>query len=82
METHTDLNQAKFKPDANGLQSVMDYLIEGKPFTNDSKELHILSSGVISERLVHVAVAETVGTAILTSMEGMSVAKHKLCKTK
>jgi hypothetical protein len=79
-ETHKDLTQARLKRDARDLQSIIDYLEERKPFTHNCKDLRSLSSGVIAEGSVNVDSAETVGAAILLSMEGLSVSKHKFTK--
>ena len=79
---HKDTTTAKLKRDAKDLQSILDYLTERKPFSKNTNKLRSLSSGIIAEGSVNVDSAETSGVAILTSMEGLSVSKHKFSKKK
>ena len=81
-EIHKDLTHARLKRDAKDLQSIIDYLEERKPFSKSCKELRSLSSGVIADGSVNVEYAETIGADILSSMEGLSVSKHKFIKEK
>ena len=77
---HKDISQSRLKRDAKDLQTVLDYLQERKPFTQNSKELHSLSSGIVGEGSVNVDSAKTIGDAILISMVGKSVSQHKFVK--
>ena len=77
---HKDRTKAKLKRDAKDLQSIMDYLNERKQFSKDSKELRSLSSELLAEKAVNVDSAESRGNTILTSMEGLSISKHKFVK--
>ena len=76
--SHKDLCQARLKHDANDLQKILDYLDEKQPFSKSSHELRSLSSGVMADTSVNVDSAVEVGSAILASMEGLSVSNHKL----
>jgi hypothetical protein len=77
---HRERTQATRNRDAKDLQSILDYFEERKPFSKNTKELRSLSSGLIAEGSVNVDSAKTVGEAILVSMEGMAVSKHKFLK--
>ena len=76
-----DLALARLKQDAKDLQSVLDYLEERKLFSSESCHLRSLSSGFIDDGSVNVDSTRTIGTSIITSMEGLSIAKHKFTKS-
>ena len=77
---HKDKSAARMTRDAKDVQSILNYFSERKPFSRDSRELCSLSSGVIADKSVNVETSESVGHAILKSMQGKSVAEHKFCK--
>lgn len=79
-EMHKDLAPARIKRDAKDLQAILDHINESKPFSKNNKELRSLSSGFIADGSLNVDSADTVGTTILASMEGMSVSKHKFSR--
>lgn len=79
-EVHKDRSAARMTRDAKDVQIILNYFCERKPFSRDSKELHSLSSGVIADKSVNVERAESVGHAILKSMQGKSVAEHTFRK--
>lgn len=76
---HKDRTAARMTRDAKDVQIILNYFSERKPFSRDSRELH-LSSGVIADKSVNVERAESVGQAILKSMQGKSVAEHTFSK--
>lgn len=53
-EMHKDRTQARLNCDAKDLQSIIDYLEERNPLSQNSKELRSLSSVVISQESVNV----------------------------
>ena len=73
---HKDRSQSRLKQEAKDIQTVLNYREERKPFTQSSKELRSLSFGTMGEGSVNV----DRGDAILTSMAGKSVSKHKFVK--
>lgn len=77
---HKDRSAARMNRDAKDVQTILNYFSERKPFSQDSKELRSLSSGVIADKSVNVEIAKSVGHAILKSMQGKSVAEYKFCK--
>lgn len=79
-EVHKDRSAARMTRDAKDLQTILNYFSERKPFSQDSTVLRSLSSGVIANKSVNVEEAESVGHALLKSMQGKSVAEHKFCK--
>ena len=79
-EIHKDLTKAKIQHDSKDLQTIIDYLDERKPFSKNTNALRSLPSGVIAEGPVNVDSAKTVGAAIIGTMEGRSVTKHKFSK--
>ena len=71
---------ARMEGDAKDLQCIINYSCERKPFIRDIEGIRSLSTGLIAETSVNVNTTELVGTAILESMEGRSVFKHKFSK--
>ncbi|MPC60670.1 hypothetical protein E2C01_054726 [Portunus trituberculatus] len=66
--------------EAKDLQTILNYFFEGILFSQDSTVLRSLSSRVIANKSVNVEEAESVGHALLKSMQGKSVAEHKFWK--
>ena len=79
-DVHKDRSAARMARDAKDVQTIVHYFSERKPFSQESKELRSLSSGVIADKSVNADKAETVGQAIVQSMLGKSVAEYKFCK--
>ena len=77
---HKDLTPARMKRDAKDLQSLLDYLLERKPFSFSNTELRSLSSVIIGEGSVNVDNAKTIGESIVASMIGKSVSQHNFSK--
>ena len=77
---HKNLTPARMKHDAKDLQSLLDYLLERKPFSYCNTELQSFSSGIIGEGSVNVDNAKTIGESIVASMVGKSVSQHKFLK--
>ena len=75
-EVHKDRSAVRMTRDAKDVQIMLNYFGERKPFLQDSRKLHSLSSGVIADKFVNVERAESVGHAILKSMQGKSGKSH------
>ena len=71
---HKDRSAARMTRDAKDVQTILNYFAERKPFSRESRELRSTSSGVIADKSVNVERADSVGHAILTSMQGKSLA--------
>jgi len=80
-EVHKDLTNSRLQRDAKDTQSVMDFLVERKPFAKEP-QLQSLSSGIIGDESVNVDAARPAGTCILESMEGISVQDFKFSRKK
>ena len=66
---HKDTRQSRLLRDRKVSQTIIDFLVERKPFSRDNTALRSLASGVLAEDTVNVDVAASVGNAILVSME-------------
>ena len=74
-EQNKDTTRARQDRDWKDTNTVLKYLQERSPFTQDTT-LRNISAGVNAHSTVNVDSAKDVGSALLASMEGKTVAEH------
>ena len=74
-EQNKDMTKARQDHDWKDTQTLLKYLHERNPFSSDVS-LRSISAGVHASTTVNVDTAKDVGNAILSSMEGISVAEY------
>ena len=72
----TDVRQAR---DVKDTQTFLDYLKDRNPFCSNLN-LRSISTGIHAHITVNVDIAKTIGSNILASMDGQSIAKYKFKK--
>ena len=74
-EKNKDMTRARQDRDWKDTNTVLKYLQERSPFTQDTT-LRNISTGINAHSTVNVGSAKDVGSALLAGMEGKTVAEH------